>query len=567
MLEGQENPNQELGDLLSIYQNVFLPSFDLLKKSAITHGTRQISNEIRNAHAHLLWGIEPQDNNSTSQHKNAFDHILRATVDALKLVIDSLLARVPPNSQYDVFFEKLNIEKELYRIWDSPAQAQWQDKFSKWCDIINQAIIICEKSYVYDWNIYKELINKIQVEVKVCSDDEVEQFKTSIVAYKKVFQLEKEYRVTFRKRLTDHVVRDLELFHKLLVSIEQSEKHDLYADECQILCGQYQNSLQEYHSNEAMQSLRMLLKDGVIKKDSEFVRVYLGNRSSWSYIEFKEFQYELLQYAKSMNREHAKTVPYEIDDQVSYHSFEVMIQALGEIQLTENQKWNLYYIFCVKQEKEDNPIIYAFFHEFRKRIDLSVNEPIGTLIVNWLGEVNKERLNIHQQESLLSKNRAVWFLDMKGSSKDPAASEKKVKLYQYMISQVTKSKGSHGVVGTPILLNTWGDAIIAVYDDCRLAWQALREIQTFAVSEDIGVRLGASYGLVELKVNPILGVDVVGHTVELAARLEASKDNQGVLISPDFRNQIPNDFDQLKAVKVLLPKHFHGDDLYEAFQF
>lgn len=143
------SPNQRLGELLSLYQGVYLPCFDLVKLSSITHGTRQISNEVRNAHAHLLWAIDPKKTRDIDQIKSAFDHILRATIDSLKLVIDSMLSRIPPTAPYEVYLTKFKIEDDLYGIWDSPAHDQWEDKFKTWKNLVLKAIDICEMSYVY----------------------------------------------------------------------------------------------------------------------------------------------------------------------------------------------------------------------------------------------------------------------------------------------------------------------------------------------------------------------------------------------------------------------------------
>lgn len=152
---------------------------------------------------------------------------------------------------------------------------------------------------------------------------------------------------------------------------------------------------------------------------------------------------------------------------------------------------------------------------------------------------------------------------MVGSSTDPEASLKKEKLYQFTITLVTKTRGSHGHEGMPVLLNTWGDAIVAVYGDCQIAWEAIQELLLFCSAEDIQIRIGVSYGAVELKINPILGIDVVGKTVELAARLEASKDNPGLLTCPSFKSQIS--IHQLLPCDVELPKGFNGGLKFKAF--
>lgn len=118
----------------------------------------------------------------------------------------------------------------------------------------------------------------------------------------------------------------------------------------------------------------------------------------------------------------------------------------------------------------------------------------------------------------------VWFLDLVGSSDARRSLDERSQVLQVFHAAV--SQAAYGAIDQRRLLavNTWGDGAMAAFSGLESGMAALRVVieQFRQGAGDWTLRGGVCRGPLQLIQNPIVGADVTGDTVVIAARLEPS---------------------------------------------
>jgi class 3 adenylate cyclase len=179
--------------------------------------------------------------------------------------------------------------------------------------------------------------------------------------------------------------------------------------------------------------------------------------------------------------------------------------------------------------------------------------------------LQRQQLPEPLQAALGTAQRAVWFCDMKGSS-DAAAQVSPKDLIHEALLCFSQHRGSDASkeLRPPLMVNTWGDCIIAVFTDARSAAYHALQLRNLAAQRRIMVRIGGAFGDIELYVNPFLGADASGKPVNLAARMEPLATVGSFLVDEAFRVEIssmqefrvgPGQVKHLEKPVNELPKH------------
>ncbi|MDZ7840831.1 MAG: pentapeptide repeat-containing protein [Gammaproteobacteria bacterium] len=151
---------------------------------------------------------------------------------------------------------------------------------------------------------------------------------------------------------------------------------------------------------------------------------------------------------------------------------------------------------------------------------------------------------------------AVFISDLSGFSKieDPVSKRKAVLALRQGFSAVFMER-------KPVFQNSWGDAIVAGFEEPLDCIQAAVEVQEMFEGKHYSFRFGVDFGSVLVEFNPITRYkDGVGSTVDFAARLEPLCDPNRILVSPDATAQLIHlDAVQVEDAVVTLKKGAKGD--------
>src|SRR4029450_5274127 len=100
------------------------------------------------------------------------------------------------------------------------------------------------------------------------------------------------------------------------------------------------------------------------------------------------------------------------------------------------------------------------------------------------------------------------FLDMQGfSSLQEDERTKRVNMLRGISQTILEQSAAKYV-------NTWGDAIVACFDDANIGLACARQLMNALRSVDIHIRIGMSRGETLVKGNPLIGrLDIEGDSV------------------------------------------------------
>ena len=159
----------------------------------------------------------------------------------------------------------------------------------------------------------------------------------------------------------------------------------------------------------------------------------------------------------------------------------------------------------------------ALAHEFSQ-----FKERVAPLLL----EKVEQRRSVEEREAYLT----VLFLDMRGFARLEEEERKEhLDILRGLAQPLLQRRAAQYV-------NTWGDAIVACFEDANAGLKCACEIVTVLQAARIQSRIGMSRGKTLVRHNPLTGrPDIEGESVNLAARLEPLAELGGVLIDKDLR--------------------------------
>jgi len=128
------------------------------------------------------------------------------------------------------------------------------------------------------------------------------------------------------------------------------------------------------------------------------------------------------------------------------------------------------------------------------------------------------------------RDLTVMFLDLVGfSSMSRAERQEKIEMLRTLGSMLMHRAGG-------MYVNTWGDAIIAGFDDPNDGLACACKIIEHLAVEQIVARIGMSYGKASVKYNPLTKrLDIEGDSINVGARLEPMANPGEVLVTKELR--------------------------------
>ncbi len=542
--------------MLILYEGYFLPLAGIVQELNPSN-TRQIATEIRNCHTHLYWGARDPET-IAEETKKAFDHLLRAVVDEYKIAIDALLSRIPPSGPAEALVHKIAAEGILDEIWDSQAREHWENRFENWCQALEQAVDAARC-------VYRELPENLVTLKKIIGSFSVspeslteaaELLPEVVCEYGRLAVAENRYRLVLKQRIDGHVQEHLTLFDWLIRVLWGNSDIADYNEKVAEISIKNEDILFSYESNTA----HILLLQAKEKEPDWYAKWHAKLLAISEMVESPSG--ELLEKLYEVKKGIVKTIVFKdsapkpkaewqsTGEIYSYENFERMITALfSDLKTHQNVLAKLYAAYQLMHRANEANALWAIVSKIRSHFeerslgDIKVADMLDGAELNTFTAFCDDLLRRstlclvdHDKRDHISvADRAVWFFDIANSSSGGVSSSQKRKLYEFAMALFTKTPSK-----SPIVVNTWGDAMIAIHSDPLSSIEAAVDILDYAKEEQIGLRFGAAYGSIDLQVNAILGLDAFGETVETAARFEPMAEEGEILLTKEFRSQLPD---------------------------
>lgn len=179
-----------------------------------------------------------------------------------------------------------------------------------------------------------------------------------------------------------------------------------------------------------------------------------------------------------------------------------------------------------------------------------------------LKQLAREKLENSPISGTLDKFMVVCFFDLKGSTGHDANEEKETisTFWRLGDAEIPNQGGQY--------LNTWGDAIVACFDDVNVAIRASINFIAYLNQNKLPCRAGINIGRIWVRHNPITKRnDIGGSEVHLAERIQSATPPGTVCISGNVRycDKLDRTLFRIEPITVTLKKatreHPAGSDL------
>ncbi len=192
--------------------------------------------------------------------------------------------------------------------------------------------------------------------------------------------------------------------------------------------------------------------------------------------------------------------------------------------------------FTTSNAERVEAIDREFNQQITERARIKLEEFLRGLVTV---ELNQQERKIPPVNSLKTLSQSILFLDVSNWSKLTHE-----RIYRYVTDAMPKIQP---LLDNAVMVNTWGDAIVATFDSARSAAKTALNIRDLfrkgdpldGIPEGLNCRIALHHGEVMIIHNPILQKpDIFGESVHLAARLEPKTDVGMVFCTEAFAQQL-----------------------------